>query len=265
MNKNHTDIYIFLEKLIKGEPFSFSRFSDGETEILKNRSMFIKDNEVHYNNNTIKYHYPLYDTKSFIPERDKLLRSDLYKSLVFSDAAYFKGIPGSHNSVDAKKYYIDLLENKLDCVTFADIFINNNYSIFLKKLMSVIKQKENVYALCNELAQPKAFFADWISIPTDAFPNYQSVFSDCMSQLSQIPNQSIVLSSASSLSNIFAHHLRLSRPDCTFLDLGSALNSHLGLESVTRVYHVGVHGPRNLRDVKMYIKHLLYSQGSMRW
>ena len=247
------------------EPFSFSRFSDGETEVLKNRKLTITKDSVFFRNKALKYSYPVFDTKSFLPERDAALRADLLRSLLFEDDAYFKGVPGSHNSVQDQQYYLELLDNNLDHVTLADIFMNTNYSKFIRKIMKIIKTKSNVVALCNESADPDKFFTNWLTIPTDAFPQYEQVYKRCMKQLCELPDQSIVLSSASSLSNIFAHNLRLLRPDCTFLDLGSALNSYLGLDNVTRVYHVGVHGPKSFRDLKMYIRHLVKRQNGMKW
>ena len=265
MNKDRDDITIFYSMLVSGVPFTFSRYSDGETEILKNRKLTISEQEVFFRNKVLTYTYPLYDQKSFVPERDAALRADLKNSLTFEGKRYFKGIPGSHNSAEERDYYIELVGNNIENVTLADIFVNDNYRFFVRKFMRLIEASSNVIVICNENAKPKSFFGDHIYIPTNAFPDYQAVLNRTMRKLVQIPEGSVVLSSASSLSNILGHKLYLERPDCTFLDLGSAINSYLGLDTVTRVYHVGVHGPRNFRDVKMYVKHLLQSKGKMRW
>ena len=265
MNRDKSDINIFLSKLVNGEPFTFSRFSDGETEVLNNRLLTIEGEEIYFRNTIIKYRYPEFDQKSFVPERDYLLRQDLLESLMFEDEAYFKGIPGSHNSVSDRNFYLELLGGNLRNVTLADIFVNDNYGFFIRKIMSFVKTKPSVIAVCNENARPKSFITDTVPIPTNAFPHYDEVMAQCMRALLSVPRGSIVLSSASSLSNILAVKLIKDRPDCTFLDLGSALNNYLGLDSVTRVYHIGVHGPRSLRDVKMYFKHLIKSKDRMTW
>ena len=55
--------------------------------------------------------------------------------------------------------------------------------------------------------------------------------------VNSLPRHSIVLSSASSLSNVIGMAVRMKRDDVTFLDVGTAINDLLGLRSKTRAYH----------------------------
>ena len=72
----------------------------------------------------------------------------------------------------------------------------------------------------------------------DNFINdYQNELSSKLNSLINIPLDSIVLCSASSLTNILGHKLYLLRPDLTFLDVGTSMNDLFSLENNTRVYH----------------------------
>ena len=65
--------------------------------------------------------------------------------------------------------------------------------------------------------------------------------------LQAAPDSALILSSASSLSNVLGHRLRISRPDLTFLDIGTVLNDFMGLPLGTRAYHKLL-DPRTLRE-----------------
>ena len=55
--------------------------------------------------------------------------------------------------------------------------------------------------------------------------------------LKNAPANSIILSSASSYTNILGYKLHNIRPDLFFIDIGTALNDYLSLPHKTRVYH----------------------------
>lgn len=62
-----------------------------------------------------------------------------------------------------------------------------------------------------------------------------------------VPDSALVLSSASSLSNVLGHRLRKSRSDLTFLDIGTVLNDLMGLPLTTRA-HYKTMNPRTLGE-----------------
>ena len=73
-----------------------------------------------------------------------------------------------------------------------------------------------------------------------------------MNKLINIPQDSIVICSASSLTNILGYKLYLLRPDLTFLDVGTSLNDLFSLKNDIRIYH------RLLNDFKDYPAPLKY-------
>ena len=57
-----------------------------------------------------------------------------------------------------------------------------------------------------------------------------------MKLLKNIPKQSLIISSASSMSNIIGFYIFKERPDVTFIDIGSSLNDLIGLKFNIRSY-----------------------------
>ena len=76
-----------------------------------------------------------------------------------------------------------------------------------------------------------------MKIPDNFFSNYQNVKKDILDKLLHIPSGSLVLSSASSLTNILGFQLFKLRKDVTFIDVGTAINDLISLDTITRSYH----------------------------
>lgn len=264
MNRDKNDIQIFKEKIKTGVPFRFVRFSDGETEILQQRALKISNGFVNFREKNFKYDYEKFDEKNFDPLRDEDLSNDLRDSLQHKGKSYFKGIPGTHNGRLERDYYLDLIAFD-DDITFCDIFHNNNYWFFVKKFIPEVLKRDNVFCVANENAKDLGLFSGVIEIPTNAFPRYNEVSAYIYKYLLALPYNAVVLSSASSFSNIFGFWLDKERPDITFIDVGSGINYLLGLKRVSRVYQVGVFGPRSLNDIKMFAKHAILGKGTLEW
>ena len=88
--------------------------------------------------------------------------------------------------------------------------------------------------------RPQLISASWrlIAVPDNFFSDYQSVKWRVISEVQTIPENSLVLSSASSLSNVVGHTVDINRPDLTFIDIGTTLHGQMGLHPATRDYHV---------------------------
>ena len=86
-----------------------------------------------------------------------------------------------------------------------------------------------------------------VQIPDDFFSSYQQTLDSALGMLQDAPRSALILSSASSLSNVLGHRLRITRPDLTFLDIGTVLNDLMGLPLGTRAYHKQINC-RTLRE-----------------
>ena len=244
--------YRFLSNLLyTRKPFTFIRFSDGEMEIVRNHPLFIGDGLISWSKGEFEFGYPDFDKKEFIPERDSKLREDLLASARFKSEYFFKGIPTSHNkAIMDRDLLVELNGNTLTNLTFADLFINQNFLKFRRKTYPLFHKFENVSYLGNFRANPTLANPRWKLIPLqdNFFANYENVLESCMNALQSLPDYSLVLSSASSLTNILGYKIQGFRRDLTFFDVGTSLHDLVGLPGGIRQYHalIGRNSPKGI-------------------
>jgi len=222
-------------------PFSFIRFSDGEVEILRNRKLFIGNSITEFRGRVFNNNFPEFDNKSFDPTHGKVLRKDLLEAATFKAKHFFKGIPTAHNNAISDREFLLRLNGGRDChMTFSDLFLNSNF-IHARKYFfpSLISNFDDIFVVGNFRCNLSGDLikGSLIPIQDNFFTSYLKTKTTVMSALQALPKCCLVLSSASSLSNIIGKTLRQSRPDITFIDVGTVLNDLLGLELGTRDYH----------------------------
>lgn len=235
-------LYYFLHMAQNKSPFTFVRFSDGEIEILRNRRLSINNGKTEFRGMKLTNTFPEYDKKIFDPQTGQSIRKDLFSSACFCNSSFYKGIPTSHNlAVIDREFMLRLNGGFSNQITFSDVLINSNFLTFRKVIFpNILKEFKSVYVVCNLRSKFSAPLADAIkiSIPDNFFADYNKIEQKVMNKIHQCPQGALILSSASSLSNILGWKLRLARPDLTFIDVGTVLNDLLGLDIVTREYHV---------------------------
>jgi len=237
-DKHIVDFNWLVEKLREHSPFTFVRFSDGEMEILHNRKLEISGAGVAWHKGASKFMYPNYDHKKFNPESDGELREALLESARFRNDFYIKGIPAHHNDASLDRDFMIQLNSGIENLTYADLLINANYKRFIAEVLPLIRQRENVAVIANYRANVRILNEMWefLPLPDNAFDSFSSVTEQLTLRLENLPPGHIVLSSASSLSNVLGRRLRTLRPDLTFIDVGTALHPHLNLQDSKRLY-----------------------------
>jgi hypothetical protein len=254
-------------RFINNIPTTFVRFSDGELEILRNNPLSITDGVVRWRLGTLDGRYPQHDNKSFVPERDIVLRSDLIASARYKSNGYFKGVPASSNkaAVD-RNYMIDLNDGDFLGLTFSDLFINENYLGFIKDVLPLFLENPNVAFVGNYRASLSKLSETWSHVPIDdnVFPVYEAIFPKLLETLTDLEPGSVVLSSASSLSNTLGHQLHQARPDITFVDVGTSLNPFVGLGEATRAYQTQLL-PWSPKNASRKLKYQLLGSHRMKW
>lgn len=235
------DLYNFESLVRERAPFTFVRFSDGEIEVLHNRKLVIRDGVTEFRGKVFSNKFHNFDNKCFEPNHGQKLRKDLLASAIFSDVNYFKGVPTRHNNaLDEREFMLRLNGGFTPQMTFSDLFLNSNFlharEVFFPLLTSSFK---NIFVVGNWRCKLKGYLekGQLIRIPDNFFSSYQETLDSAQTTLLHAPKSALVLSSASSLSNVLGHRLRLSRPDLTFIDIGTVLNDLLGLPLGTRAYH----------------------------
>lgn len=232
------ELHRFADMLRKQQPFVFVRFSDGETEILKGNKLELGSTGVLWSKGKNNFVYPSYDHKSFDPLRDTSFRESLISSAEFRSPHYFKGILTRHNRDRASTSMMYELNGKSwENLSFTDLWINSNYRLFLRFVIGPLLL-QRVTLLANFRANPKLMSPNWelIPVPDGAFQIYSQFKSEVLSQISGLPAGSVILSSASSLSNLIGHEVARLGLEVTFIDIGTALHPQLGFEDSRRLY-----------------------------
>lgn len=238
--KEHFNYFINL--LNSTKPFTFIRFSDGEVEVLRNRKLTILNKKTFFRGKAYSNDYPVMDTKKFDPLIDQKFRMDLLESCIFKSEFYFKGIRtfsiNDSESIIDREFLLRLNGGFDNYITFSNLLINENYLLFRSKMFPLILKKfKNIVVVSNWRSKIKFECYEHIKVCDNFIKNYENEFNNILNLLLNIPDYSVVLCSASSLTNILGHKLFLLRPDLTFLDVGTSINDLLSLESNTRVYH----------------------------
>ncbi len=228
----------FIDKLKSKTPFSFVRFSDGEIEVLRNRYLEINNGKTFFRGREFTNTFPVFDTKKFDPNLDQDIRKDLLGSALFRGENFYKGIPTLHNdALKDREFLLRLNGGRDPRMTFSDLFLNSNYKDYRKNLVPLFSEYNEIYVIANYRAKPINLLsrASHIKIPDNFFSEYRKTLDSIIGQLDKVDDGSLVLSSASSLSNIIAH--KLYGKDITFIDIGTSINDLLSLDNSTREYH----------------------------
>ncbi len=234
------DLSRFAELLESKIPFCFVRFSDGEIEILRNRYLKIGGGITVFRGRVFSNQFPAFDSKQFDPDHQVGLRKELLEVALMRAPNFFKGIPTKHNNAKIdREFMIRLNGGMTQYLTFSDLFVNSNYSAFRERIVPLFEKSESLCVIANYRAKLSGILrnAKQISVGDNFFESYESTLHQVMSEALDLPKGALVLSSASSLSNIVGMRLFKQRPDISFLDIGTTLNDLLGMNSGTRAYH----------------------------
>ena len=261
------DLERFYKMLFERVSFTFIRFSDGEMEIIRNRYVEIGNGYTVFKNKKVPSNFPEYDRKVFDPEKNILFREELLNSARKSGLNYFKGIPSTHNNlIDDRDFMVSLNSGMSKFMTFSDLLLNSNYLAFRKKIVPLFSSIKNLAVIANYRAkfQSELSHANHICIGDNIFENYKSILDSVMLNLNELPNSSVVLSSASSLSNILGMKLYEIRPDITFIDIGTSLNDLLGLDSRTRAYH-NLYFSKSIKEKIIAFRYTFTKEYKIKW
>jgi hypothetical protein len=238
--KSRGDFKTLEHMLMRKRAFSYIRFSDGEIDIIRNRKVHIGKDLVQWDENILLHDYPIFDYKDFDPAKNQDIRSLLIESAKYYKNNFFKGIPTKHNNaVNDRNLMINFNNNKLDNLTFADLLINQNFLKFRKYFLPLFLEFSNVYYVGNFRANPKHISLKWAHIPVqdNFFLDFKNQLKSVVNEIEKTPPGSLILLSASSLSNIVALEIFPKRSDLTLIDIGTSIHDLVGLGSGIREYH----------------------------
>lgn len=233
-NKSFKEHFWLLQKKLKsGENFAFTRFSDGEMDILQGKQLKLDSSQATVDGKRAGPGFSEVDHKEYDPEKHGWFKSLLTKAYVCDKKNYFVGLScpccvGKENN----QWMKDLRGKDDEFLTWANLLVNSNYPLFLQHMLPLFKEKD-VYMVCNKKADltelPFEVKKSW-RIGQNAMINDGHLLDeiDEFIEENNIEN-ALFLSSASSLSNILIHHLFVRHPNNTYIDIGTTLAPHMKL------------------------------------
>jgi hypothetical protein len=261
------DFNLLFNKIKNKSPFTFVRFSDGEMEIIRNKELIIKEGEIIWSKGRIIHSYPRYDFKNFNPITNFDLRNDLLEAAKFESENYIKGVPTNHNNalID-RDLMVKLNQDSCSNLTFSDLFLNQNFLKFRRKVLPELLKFSDVYYVGNFRADPTKLLESWnhVQVPDDVFLDYQSNKKQIFEALINVPAYSLILFSASSLSNILAHQIFLRRRDLMILDIGTSIHDLIGLQSGIREYHLLLE-KNNFKSIIKKLRYRMNKSYKLKW
>ena len=204
------DLVFFIEQIELDDPFSLSRWGDGELKILQGRPITAR-----------------VDNWSFDPDKHSWLSEWLMEAYKYEHKDYYKGISCPCCDPSASDWYRSNIHKNL---TWANIFVNSNFPYFQKHFWEAInKSKREIILVANEKL-------DELNIPftphdiirigyDDAFNQKRciDIIRCCKSYVFQ--SDKIFLFAAGPLSNLLAFELQFANRDNFYIDIGSVLNN----------------------------------------
>jgi hypothetical protein len=208
------DDLMFISMLIRrNECFSFAKFADGEFAILIGKSITNIDGWT-------------FDADTHQKERGLLLEAFSYCS-----PDYYIGICCPCCTPIA----VDWMRSNHRSsgrVTWANVFVNSNYRLFLEYILPSINAwpgKVHLIATENGIGKPLPLKVNtYIPVDREAWksPSLDKVLRHS-TQLAESENGQLFLFCAGPLGNILAYKLHKINPANTYLDIGSTLNTWL--------------------------------------
>jgi len=227
---------IILDKVRDKSNFAFTRFSDGELDILKNKYVILASDHFISGNQKGYGFYTEEEQKEFIPGDHQFYREKLIESFMHNEEDYFKGICTAtdlHVGRESFEWMLDLLGGDHENLTFSNLLINANYRRFIEEMVPLFVDRDILYVV-NKLADiSKLPFSvkKTFEIGSNCMINDYNVVEDVKKYIAENKiKDHIILCSAASLSNFVIYECFKENNNNTFLDIGSCLNPLLDLK-----------------------------------
>lgn len=220
------------KKLKSGEPFAFTRFSDGEMFVMMNKHLKLDGDATTVSGAKAGIGYSKEDHKEFDPEKHSDFRNKLVEAYKHQQKNYFVGLScpccvGTENN----KWMKEERGQDDEYLTWANLLVNAQYPLFLNHMVPLLKGKK-VVVICNKAADlndlPFEVCKDF-RIGANAMINDQNLLEDIPEWLKAQEGPFVFLFAAASLSNLLIYSLFKEFPENTYMDIGTTLNPFMKL------------------------------------
>lgn len=227
MNKHfRQDFFKLKNKLEQGENFAFSRYSDGEMFILQNKKLVLDNGLIQIENKKQKGGYKPADFKNFNPEIHEFYQKKLVESFKHRQLNYFKGISCSCCvGKDNFDWQIDLHGGDDEFLTWANLWVNGNYHLFIEQILPIFQNKKCVFVGHTDAVLDKfLFFVNDFRVGYNAMVNDYDKIKIMIDWIDENKiNNHVFLFSASTFSNLAIYELFKKYPNNTYIDIGTTL------------------------------------------
>lgn len=212
--------------LDRREPFAIARFGDGEIRIAR-------DTRTDYNEFT-------YDPQS---RRQRWYRDRLVDALRHRQPNYFVAISAPCCVGDAEFFvYRMLAAQPEEALTFACLFVNSNYPVFLEAWLPLFARYDDIRLICHRDTTPGALpfrVREVSAVGDNAWIDDYPLIETLRKRIAdEGTTGSLFLIAAGPFGGVLAQQLFAFEPRNTYLDVGSTLDPLLFGRS-TRPYHHG--------------------------
>lgn len=213
-NKNYReDLEIIIEKLKSKEPFSFSKYADGELHILANKPI---------NNGEFW----------FVPDENHENRQSMIDSLRYKNDNYFVGIscPCCIGGYTVHNWFKKQSGQSLENLTWANLFVNGNHSYYIKNMVPLYSEYKVVLVSNSDSNLDKLPFkvSKHFTIGKNAWVDDTSLIGEIKDYINEESIEGhLFLFCAGPFGNILAHQLFAYNKSNTYIDIGSTLNHFL--------------------------------------
>lgn len=227
MKTFESDFNFFLGELKNKNPFSLSRWGDGELMILEGNNIDLREK----GNGEFRYDKDM--------EEYQQLRNDLLESYTYRDENYYIGVACPCCVGEEKYQHMKSLSGQDETqLTWANIFVNSNYKKFVDEFLPELKNHK-INLIVNEKSQLTDIPFPWIKVwyvGTDAWLNDYGIIDEVSDYIfDEDINNEVFLIAAGPFANILTHKLWRVSSNNTYIDVGTVLDPVLGLK-LTRGY-----------------------------
>lgn len=211
------EVRFFYNKLEKNEKFALSKFADGEQLGILGTPALPANGEWQSNGDDPRY---------------AEARNDLIESLQHKDPNYYVAICPCYKDL------IELSGQSESQITYANIFVNSNYSFYKENYINLYKERDiHLVTHKNTNLDNLPFKVEkFYPIDYNAWINNRDLPEQI---LDQNLSDKLFLFAAGSFANILAYKLWKSNKNNTYMDVGSTLNIWTKIEKLQRDYYMG--------------------------
>jgi hypothetical protein len=239
----------FKQKLIDREPFAFARYSDGEVNVMKNLQFKLDNNLIEIGNKFVSTSpYQKADYKHFDPVLHKDFKDHLVQAFQHKQHNYYKGVSCRCCVGDEDfNFQMQLNGNEDHDLTWANLWINGNYSTFLEEILPVLQTYDAVM-VCHTSANLERlqFVMKDFRVGYNAMVQDVGVIGNIKKWIDDNNvTGKLFLFSASSFSNLAIYELYKHNPSNTYIDIGTTLVPYMDMpphRSYLQEYWYNQHG-----------------------